>query len=174
MIQLRSLAYLLIILIAAGFFGCTHSIVAERYPVDEKMIPEFTSENPIQLTNDQNDQSAVRLGTNMGHKFEGNLQQFTEIAIETLEGELITKKITVEPSADKELKLAVTKVYFESKWSGFWCDATIQVETGDGYKEEVDGHDSNAWILFPCIHGALNHAVVAVLNDDNVIDYLKR
>jgi len=54
------------------------------------------------------------------------------------------------------------------------CDAFIQVNTGDGYTAEIDGHDTNAWVLYPCIYGALNHAVIAVLNDDKVTEYLKR
>lgn len=68
----------------------------------------------IALDNTQNDKSEILLGTNMGHKFLGNLHQFTEIAIETLEGELKNKNITVESNAEKRMKIAVTKVHLES------------------------------------------------------------
>ena len=175
MIQNRLYVCFLVIIVAAIFSGCaTHPIVAKRYPVDQKMIPDFTSNNAIALDNTQNDQNKILVGTNMGHKFKGDLHQFTEIAIETLEGELKNKNITVEPGAGKNMKISVSKVHFESRWSGFWCESFIQVETGDGYKAEIDGHDSNAWILPPCINGSLNHAVVAILNDDKIIEYLNR
>jgi len=76
---------------------------AKRYPVDQKMIPEFTSDNGITLINVQKDQSAFLMGKQFDHKFNANLHQYTEIAIETLEGELKNKNIAVEPNAEKKL-----------------------------------------------------------------------
>lgn len=177
MVRFRLSIYLMVILIATVLFGCgrTNMVVAKRYPVDQKMIPEFTSDNGITLINAQKDQSAFLMGKQFDHKFVANLHQYTEIAIETLEGELKNKNIPVEPNAEKKLRIAVTKVHFEERWlKGFLCDAFIEINTDDGYTAEIDGHDTNAWILLPCIYGALNHAVVAVLNDDKVIEYLKR
>ena len=168
-------SYLIVVLLLFSVFGCSTHIVAEKYPVDRKMLPDFSSKNAISITNQQLNKKEVKFSTNRNHNYLGNLSQFTDVAIETLEGELKNQGIIVENTADKKIGIAVTKIDIQAnEWSGFWCESIVKVETGDGYKAEIDGHDSNAWILFPCIHGALNHAVVAVLNDDKVIEYLKR
>ncbi len=152
----------------------THVLVAKKYPVDRKMLPELSSGSMIAIDNAQQNKNEILLGTNMGSKFNGDLNQFTEVAIETLEDELKNMSIIIESNSEKRIKLSVTKVHFDSRWSGFWCVSCVRVETGDGYTAEIDGHDSNAWILHPCIYGSLNHAVVAVLNDEKIIEYINR
>jgi hypothetical protein len=166
--------FLAITIILMILSACTHHITPVEYPVDPLMIPEFSGNNPIKINNAQQQTEEILLGTNIGHQFRGKLIEFTDTAIATLKTELDKRGIPITNDAEKVLNLCVTKVNFKSRFTGFWCDVEIKVETGDGYIAQVDGHDSNAWILFPAIHGALNHAVVAVLNDDKVLEYLKR
>ena len=142
--------------------------------MDQQLVPEFSGSTPIKVQNNQEKTEEILLGTNMGHKFKGNLREFSDIAIATLKPELEKRGIPITADAEKFLKISVIKMHFESRFSGFWCDAEISAETGEGYTAIVDGHDSNAWILFPCIHGAVNHAVIAILNDDAVLEYLKQ
>ena len=168
------IGFALVTILMAAATGCTHHFVPREYPIDEALLPPLSGDNPIKLTNMQDDTNEVLIGKNGAHKFMANLHEFTDIAIDTIKTELQKRGIEVKEEAEKELRLSVIKVFFESRWSGVWCDVEIAVETGDGYKGQVDGHDSNAWVLPPAVHGALNSAVVTLLNDDSIIAYLKK
>lgn len=172
--KLKYVACLTIVFVLMLAVGCTHMVVPKEYPVDQQKVPEFTADKPIDIINAQDKKEKVLLGTNIGHKFMGNLREFTDTAIDTLKTELNKRDIRTSQDAEKKLKVAVTKIHFESGFSGFSCDVTIRIETNDGYIGDVEGHDTNFWYLFPAIHGALNHAVVALLNDASVLAYLQR
>ena len=137
------------------------------------MVPALSGDKPIKITNAQNDTKEVLLGSNGAHKFYGDFHQFTDIAIETIKTELGKRSIPIREDAQKELNISVTKVQFETGFATFSCDAEIVVNTGDGYTVRADGHDGGM-VLWVTLNGAVNHAVVAALNDDSIVTYLKQ
>ena len=98
----------------------------------------------------------------MGKKFKGDLNQFTEAAIKTIQHETRSKGPIIESSAAKKLLIAVTNVHFEDCFSNV-CVSNIVVESADGFKEKYEGHDRHSWIIQPAINGSLNHAIVNFL-----------
>lgn len=170
---MKCFTYLAMTLIVVFFSGCSHKFVAKQYPIEEGMAPALSCDKPIKITNAQGETKEVLLGTNGGHKFYGSLRQITDIAIDTIKTEFGKHGIQVRENAEKELMISVTKVHFKLGFTTFSCDTEIVVNTGDGYTGLFDGHDTSG-VVPVVMNGAINHAVVAALNDEHIAAYLKQ
>ncbi|MGA1840654.1 MAG: hypothetical protein ACMUIU_08515 [bacterium] len=156
------------------FCGCTHHYVPREYPINPAMVPELNVSQPIRLINVQPDNKETLLGKYMGHKWMGNLTEWTDVAVSLLRTELQKRDINVTEDASKELKLNITKA--ELIW-GAWairCILNLRVETGDGYTVDLEGNNASPATLYRAIDGAVTKAVTAMLNDDNILNYLKK
>ena len=171
--MLRSVVVSVMFFVLMISMGCTHSVITKQYPIDPKSVPALTSDNPIAIINAQTDTKEVFIGTNGLAKFTGNLQQYTDTVIETLKTELNKKNIRTSKDAEKTLKVSVTKTSLETGMWGFGCDAYVTIETGDGYKKELVGKGGGG-VLLVAVNSSVNDAVVAILNDDSVLAYLRR
>ncbi len=149
--------------------GCTSYYVPKQYPATAGMVPDFTSDNAIAVIN------AHETGkmTNLGYKFMGDMQLWTDTAIGVLENELQIRKINVTGEASKTLKLAITHANIYVGFSTYRCVLTLRVETGEGYSKEFEGNNSSPWLLERACDGAVTRAVEAMLNDEEILKYIK-
>uniref|UniRef100_UPI004048AA44 hypothetical protein n=1 Tax=Aliarcobacter sp. TaxID=2321116 RepID=UPI004048AA44 len=168
--------YSLSILLIIGLSGCTRILKYTPNDSTFKMDPiqEFSSNNSVSLINGQESTNDVEFASKGIAKFTGNLQEWTNIAIQITKRELSKRNmiVTVEDPS-KKLKLSIETV---KGTFGAWVVRTeirLTVETGDGYKNSYIGDNRSPASLNRASDGAVMRAVASMLNDPNIISYLK-
>ena len=164
---------MLILLITCS--GCSPRFVPQPYPMKPEMVPELSASQPVTIVNAQRRKSfKVPIGPDDNMK--GNLRKWTDTAVEVLKTELKKNDIVISEDAPKVLNLAITKVYMFSE-SVMWnarCVLYLKVETGDGYSKEFEGNSFSLDGYRGASPLAVTKAVAAMLNDDNILGYLKK
>jgi len=153
--------------------ACTHVYVPKESKFEMEKIPSFSGKGSISLINGQDDTQSILFATNGGHKFYGDLNKWTDVAIAITERELIERGITITPAADKTLILSVTSVNVTTGGWGFRGYVDLHLKTGDGYETTFKGETPSA-LLNNAADGALARAIVAMLSDEIVISYLSK
>ena len=154
------------------FGGCSHYYVPDASTFKLDAIKEFSSSNSISILNAQTSTKNVLLATNMGHRFYGNLQSWTETAITITQRELINRGMKIEKDVPKILNLSIESA--EGTF-GAWVlrfEITLKVETGDGYVQTYLGDNRSPATLFRAADGAVMRAVAEMLKDEHIIAYL--
>lgn len=155
------------------FCGCTHHYVPREYPINPVLVPELSVSQPVSLINVQTDNKDILIGKNMGHKWMGNLTKWTDVAVGLLQTELQKRDINVTEDAPKVLKLSITQAEIIPGAWAIRCILNLKVETGDGYTVDLEGNNASPATLYRAVDGAVTRAVTALLNDDNILSYLK-
>ncbi len=166
---------ILIIILALLIFssGCTHYYVPKQFPATAGMVPDFTSNNAIAVINAYETGNMTLIGSQGAHKWMGDMQLWTDTAIGVLENELQIRQINVTGEASKELKLKITHANTYTGFASIRCVLTLRVETGEGYSKEFEGNNSSPWTLYRACDGAVTRAVEAMLNDEEILKYIK-
>lgn len=137
-------------------------------------IEEFSSNNSVSLINGQTSTNDVQFASKGIAKFTGNLQEWTDTAIQITKRELSKRNMNVtNEDVSKKLKLSIETV---NGTFGSWVIRTelrLNVETGDGYKNFYIGDNRSPANIFRASDGSVMRAVAAMLNDPNIILYLK-
>lgn len=156
------------------FSGCSHQYVAsaDRFPLTSEKIVGLVSSGPVRIANGQSDDGDQLLVSNGGHKFYGSYRQMTDTAIQMCRVGFEQQGIEVNDSAAKTLKLAVTGVeHIPAMWI-FRSVVTLQVETKDGLQMEFKGDNSTGGGIDRGLDGAVFRAVLSMLNDQHIRNYL--
>jgi len=168
--------YIVIATILLGLSGCTriHNYTpnASTFKMDE--IKEFTTNNSVSLINVQMSTDNVQFAESGINKFQGNLKEWTNTAIEITKRELSKRNMIIKdenPSKKLNLSIEMAKGTF-----GFFVIRTeikLLAETADGYKNIYIGDNRSPANLFRAADGAVMRAVTQMLNDPKIISYLK-
>ncbi len=107
-----------------------------------------------------------------------DLKQVTDVTASFLAEELSKKGFSVRGDASKGITLNVTGIYliYESPSSinpSYRCLIEMQYTTSDGLIKTVHGSHLSDHYARAC-NGAITKGVVDLLNDDELIDFLKR
>jgi hypothetical protein len=137
------------------------------------MVPDFTSDNAIAVINAHKTGKMALIGSQGVHKWMGDMQLWTDTAVGVLENELQIRKINVTGEASKTLKLAITHANTYPGFASIRCVLSLRVETGEGYSKEFEGNNSSPWTLYRACDGAVTRAVEAMLNDEEILRYIK-
>jgi len=168
----KSFIGILLILLAAS--GCTHHYVPEPDTFRLDAINEFSSTNSIWLENAQTDSEDVIFATSMGHKFYGNLKEWTETAITITQRELTKRGMTVIANSEKRLKLSVNSIQGTFGFAVVRVQLTLKAETGNGYVNTYIGDNRSPATVYRAADGAVMRAVAEMLRDGNLVDYLTK
>ena len=163
----------MVFMLMIASFGCTHYYDPVVYPMKPGMVPDFRSNRDVTIVNVQ--PSKVELiGANMGHKWMGDKQKWTETATKLLKTELEKRGMIVTEGAQKELRISMPRANLF--WGAFQirCILYLKVETADGYTNEFVGNNASGATLYRACNGAITRAVGAMLNDNRILRYLKK
>lgn len=162
------------ILFLASFLlisACTHMYVPKETKFDMEKIPSYSTQGTVSLINGQSDTQSILFARNMGHKFLGDYNKWTDIAIAITERELAKRDTTVAPDASKTMTLSVMSASVTTGGWGFRGYVDLHLKTGDGYENTYKGETPSA-LLNNAADGALARAIILMLSDEKVISYL--
>jgi hypothetical protein len=141
-------------------------------------IIEFQSAGSVHIVNGQPSTEERRVfgdEDSPGGAF-ANYNAWTDTAIAITNRELSKRGISITENGEKSLKLAIFFVRTTSKILTLEHETVIKmkVETGDGYAAEFVGNNKSFYLLNyqRQSDGALMRTVVAMLQDQKIIDYL--
>ncbi len=170
--KLYALASICIVFIVLS--GCTTHYIPGPYPIKKGAIPDFTSSSPVGVVNAlQGNSKQVVIGVADGRKYVGDLYEYTEAAVNLLQVELGEKNVPILSSAKKTLRLEVIKASLFYESFIYKTNIALKVETDKGYIREYNVVNSSG-IDDRSIDGAITKAVTSMLNDNNIIDYIKK
>ena len=157
----------IILILAIIFTGCSIHYVPQPYPVGRDMVPKLKVKQAVDIINSQS-KTKFKIPIGPHEYMRGNLQAWTDTAVEVLKTELKKNDIAVSDGAAKKLKLSVTRVNI---FSGTWntqCILYLKVETGDGYAKEFEGNNLSPEGFQVAGPFAVTNAVAAMLNNDKI------
>ena len=170
---------IILLIIAVIFLGCTRKYVVKPFNFEPELVPKFQANGSINLINAQspNTQNVFRSGPVI--TWAGDLYEWTGHTIELLASELEKRKMTVSSDAKKTLHLAVTDGKLLREVKGVRCNITLKATAGNGYSKEFTGSNLHSASPFGEMAryyagaNALTEAVIALLNDEELIRYFK-
>lgn len=171
----RNLVFVLVLMVVGA--GCTirHDYVWSDYTVPADQISaqaKFTDGQKINVIEGKSSESKTLLGRIGVHEYYGTPQSLTHGIVDELTRELQKRRLDVNAAADKSLEVAVSRVYFEQ---GMWRGAaTIEftVKFGNGKSKPFTVRNSTPGTVPRAYDGAVALAVVQIINDPEVRDYV--
>jgi hypothetical protein len=167
----------ILLIVLAGLFigGCAWHYTASVYPIPPSEVPDFKGDSSIYIINCCTTEGKILIGgpDSAGQTYHGDLTQFTATAVKLLGLELQKRgfRIGDRRESAKELKLAITNATLTMTY-GSRCTMSLAVETKDGYKRTYAGYNAG-WNYDRACDGAITNAVILMLNDKNIINYLQ-
>ena len=153
--------------------SCTHHYVPNQFPVKPGMAPDFSSNKNIRVVN-AHDTADVKLFYAAGfHKYMGDMRLWTDTAVNVLRNELEIRNVPVSDGAAKTIKLKITHASAYQGFATIRCIVTLEVEMSDGRRKTFEGNNTSPWTLYRACDGAVTLAVTAMLNDNEILRFIK-
>jgi len=169
-----------VLVMVVFFCGCTRNYIVKPFPLEPELIPKIGQiKGPINLVNTQAPGTKTVFKSGPAIDWVGDLNEWTNQAIELLSHELAQRKISLSRDAAKTLRLAVTRGTLSSEITGVRCVIVLRVTTGESYSKEYEGNNIHRASPFGEMAryyagaNALTEAVIALLNDEAIIRYLQ-
>jgi hypothetical protein len=163
-----------IVALVLAVAGCTTTYVPAPGIPNVKQVPNFPAGTRVSLVNAQTATNIVLLTKHPnGSTYNANMHDWTERLVRSLSETLKKKKVVVDPSAPKAIKVSIEKANVHTKAGGwaFQCDLNWNVELSSGqviplYVEE--GH----WKVEDCSNVAVRRACLLTLSNETVRAFL--
>jgi hypothetical protein len=173
----RLLSILSLSIIVLVSFGCAtriNQMDPTEVVVYSEHLPPLTIKNSVTLINNQPSTDPVLLATTGFDEYYGNLNLWTEGAIDGLTQAIKHRGGDVVPDAKKTLKISVTDAtldYGENTWH-WHAKVWVEVITGSGLKKEFTAYQIAGVALFEMHNNVVAYAVIEILKDKDIINYL--
>lgn len=169
----KTLFFLLFLFAVAG---CTryYNPTETTFPINESMVPAFAGKGTITVESMQPHGKEFVLVSQSGTTWKGDLGKWTDTAVNYLTLELTKRNLVVTGTAQKKLKVSITDANAIFATWIIRCKLNLRVETDDGYVREFEGNNTSPGTLFRAADGAVMKAVVAALNDPEIVAYLEK
>lgn len=166
-----------LIVLALGIFlaGCTSHLVPSVRSVDPAAVPDFKGDQAVCVVNISTATTETVLGKDSlnAETYMGNLSTWTDTAVALLQLELQKRGFSIRDGGDdtKVIKLAIrsAQITVPGKTK---CFVELHLETGDGYCRNYIVNSSSL-LEHRAVNRVVTKAIVAVLNDNNIIEYLQ-
>lgn len=174
---ITGLFFFLCIAVLTGCGAIKHDYVWNKYEIaPAKWTPQdvFTEGQDVKLIEGNADKSNIVLGNVGLHHYYGNSQILTHGIVEHLAMELKGKNIEVKDTAKKSMEITVNSPSFEP---GTWKMAgalNYTVKFGDGSQKTFTVKNSTPATVDRLYDGLIANAVIQIIKDPDVKQYLKK
>lgn len=168
---------LIFVLLSITFTGCAikHDYVWNEYPITDERISSqvsFSEGQEIRIIKGKSNESNIFLGNVGAHQYYGSEQSLTDGIVDQLGKEFRKKKLEINNTAEKSLEIKVNSSKFEQ---GMWkIAATIEytVQFGNGKSKSYSVRNSSPGTVERTYNGVVALAVIKIINDPEVINYI--
>jgi hypothetical protein len=156
----------------ATFFSCSHRYQARLQKVNTDSIPGISASQPITIINDQPSDVYTLVYAQGAHKWTASMRQCTDIAVQLLSEELQNRGVRVAIGAEKTLKISVVNLAGFMGFTRITGKLSLKVATGDGYMNIYEVLNATPWTIDRALNGAISLAVIELLKDEKIREYL--
>jgi len=135
--------------------------------------PGFAENQEIQILKGKSNDADKILGSIGLHKYYGSKQALTDGIVDQLGRELQKRQVEVNGTAGKSLVIAVTRTSFEQGMRKIAATLDFTVKFGNGKVKTYYVRNSSPGTVPRTFNGALALAVLEIINDPEVIAYIK-
>lgn len=169
-------------MVLAAVAGCGGHVAptASTFPVKPGTTKEFQSTQRVALINAHSpgESFSVKLGVG---EYIGDRKEWADTAIEYLKTELERHGMQVAGGSEKSVKLTIISQRIAQEGKAVRCVVYFRILTGDGYSKVFYGNNIASFyinyvgeaLVRRAAEGAIRQVVVAILNDEKVIAYMK-
>ena len=165
--------------------GCSVTYRAEIFPIPPYLeVNEFQGEGEAISIKNEAREGVVHIKNTLfvgGEYYVGepdvyhyyaDLKQVTDVTVSFLAEELSKKGFLVRGDASKSISLNVTGINLAYIFPSFHCFIEMEYRISDGFNQTVSAYHSSDRYARAC-NGAITRGVVELLNDEDLIDFLK-
>lgn len=158
-----------------GLCGCTTTTyVPSPGAVNAKLVPDFPAGTKIALINNQPADERVQISQPpFAYTVYGSLHVWTEKAIESFTDTLKRKGVAVLATANRSLKVKVTKVELLQAGSGWAARCIVHwtVETSDGRVLTANAEQAS-WKFVMACDDVFSKVGQITLTDDKIVKFI--
>jgi hypothetical protein len=172
------LKYFMAVMLLAYIGGCAHTFAPSvREEFEPGKIPDFSSKNEVTLQNVQTDSEPVTFMRAGVHYYLANRQECTDVAVAIVKREITKRGMQAVANNARNLKLSVVSMNTDM---GMWSSDVVvhmTAQTGNGYTADFEGRGNTGPTIYGVHYGAdvaLSEAVVAMLKDPKIVEYLTK
>ena len=175
---MKKMVLVLLVAMCLCLAGCgeiRHDYSWKEYSIDPERITSDVSlvGSNIKVIKGSTDTAERNLGNVSIHNYYSNLQHLNDSIVEQLKIEL-RKKGAVINGSGKTIKITLNSAEFVR---GMWkiaADFKFTVELGNGKKKELTIRNSSPTTVDRTYDGAVAISVINIMNDQEIMDYLKK
>ncbi len=173
---MKSQYSLILLALCLAVVGCKHRYVASEYPITPDRISATKIEggkDGVRIVAGKASDTKIDLGNVGVHHYYGTHQQLTDAIVKQLASELRSRGVENVSSANKKVEVAVTDSNFES---GMWriaANLKFTVKLGDAKPMELGVRNGSPGTVARSYNGAVALAVIEILNNQDVLNYLQ-
>jgi hypothetical protein len=162
------------------FTGCStepilHDYTWSLYEINPALITadeSFLSGNTVSVSYSGDMGESMMIGSLQRHQYNGSSAQLAEAVSIQLSDELKRLKVNVVDSSDKSLVVSVSQPATVQGAFVVRASMRIRVETGNGYVLEKAMSTGSPGTVPLAFNGLISLAVVAILNDPQIVAYI--
>ena len=155
--------------------SCSSTTAPGAMQIRPDKVPDFSLTGALYVKNVQSDSEQKNLGAIGVVEFEGDLQSWTDTAVVVLTNELSRRGAKIDDQATTGLSISVDKIVMGVEGMRYAGtprgQVTISVKTDEGYYSSFAG-EYTSLIAFKVAGGAITVAIEAMLNDQEIRDFL--
>lgn len=177
--KVSSLVLCVLVTLMAVVSGCSinHNYKWKEYEIDQERISapnRLNAKAAVSIINAQPNDAKRILGSITVHRYHGSLQQLTDGIVTQFAQQLERRGVKIGKQAAKKIEI---KVVDANLVRGAWrirADMNVSVKTADGYSRIIKIENGTPATVDRAYNGALALAVIEILNDSKIIEYLNK
>lgn len=172
---MNKVSYVIVFVVVIFLAGCTSHLVPSIRSVDPAAVPDFKGDQAVCVVNISTATTETVLGRDSlnTETYMGNLSKWTDTAVALLKLELQKRGFSIRDGGDdtRVIKLAIRSAQITVP-TRTKCFVELHLETGDGYSRNYIVNSSSL-LEHRAVNAVVTKAIIAVLNDNNIIEYLQ-
>lgn len=149
----------------------TQSYIPEEYVISNERIPTINIKGNVLIENTQNDKSSVKFFSE-ALELVGDYQSVTTHLVKQLNKEINVHGNFINKNSEKKIQVKVTNFNAEKAFFSFKSSITVQVKLGNGNETEIKVSQNSPASVWTALNGTVALAVIDILKNKMVTDYL--
>ena len=179
-IKAKKLGFFIVLITVFGLLvtGCTINRTYEwtEYKFEANRITnpdQFMREGSVSIINAQTVDESVIIAKVGARRWYASYKQLTDNVVEQLTKELKKRKIAVSPDSSKTLQIKVVGTDFKMGMWNWRGTMNVHIRAGNNYTKDILASNSTPGGVDEAFSGAVAIAVIEILNNPDIREYLQ-
>jgi len=176
--EMQSARKLVMLALFLSLTGCVSQVdyMWKEYPIKPDQISSqvsFAEGRELSVIKGKSDKSRRLLGSVPQIHYYGNEQSLTDAIVNQLSTELQQRRVDIKTTARKSLEITVTRAHFKRGFVMKAATLEFTVKRGNGMTKSYSVRNSSPASVYRAYNGAVALAVIQMINEPEVLAYIK-